>query len=216
MRIPMRKGLLVAVALVLFGVAAPSVGRTQTRKRLTEHVSVVWKGGVPWVSYTLRGLLGEKDDLKLRSGLPQNIVVTATLQDKRRNNLAGDARTCRVLYDLWGERYRVTVSSRGKVTKQSVKTAAAARALCLRVKGVPMGRADTFRKRSGGLLTLVVRADFNPISKRAVRRIRRWLARPNSASEDAFFGSFVQLFVNRKIGKTARTLRYRSAALKVP
>jgi hypothetical protein len=55
--------------------------------------------------------------------------------------------------------------------------------------------------------------ELNPLSSSTLARIRRWLARPRgdyNVEGKSFFGSFVSLFVNDRIGAAERVLRLRS------
>jgi hypothetical protein len=56
------------------------------------------------------------------------------------------------------------------------------------------------------------------MSRDAVQRIRRWLARPagNELNGSAFFGTFVSIFVGRKLGAADKALTFRTVASKVP
>ena len=60
--------------------------------------------------------------------------------------------------------------------------------------------------------------ELNPMSQDTVQRIRRWLAQPNGNQLDgnAFFGSFVSIFVTRKMGNAEKTLTFRSELFSVP
>src|SRR5690606_37559173 len=84
---------------------------------------------------------------------------------------------------------------------------------CLVADRMPVGAARDYEGRAQQRIYFAVLIELNPVSPESVHRLRRWLARPATggrASGDAFFGSFVSLFINRQIGSAQRTLRFRS------
>jgi hypothetical protein len=70
----------------------------------------------------------------------------------------------------------------------------------------------------GSQIYFAVVTELNPLSPDAVQRIRRWLARPTGSelNGNAFFGSFVSIFVGRKLGEADKLLSFRSNAHLVP
>jgi hypothetical protein len=84
---------------------------------------------------------------------------------------------------------------------------------CVHLDEMPIGTASDWTRASGASVWFGVVVELNPLSPETVHRLRRWLARPDGAGVDgdAFFGSFVSLFVNRRIGDAERVLRFRSA-----
>ena len=55
--------------------------------------------------------------------------------------------------------------------------------------------------------------ELNPVSPELAAEMRRWLSRPAGETLDSsssFFGSFVSVFVNPKLGRADRVLRVRS------
>jgi hypothetical protein len=91
-------------------------------------------------------------------------------------------------------------------------------AQCLAAQATPVGDASAYKKVRGGAVYFGVVIELNPLSQDAVQRIRRWLARPTGSelSGNAFFGSFVSIFVGRKLDSAEKTLSFRSEAFGVP
>ena len=156
---------------------------------------------------------------KLNSGLPQTFVVEAYAYRERDGELlAGAAQTCRVVYDLWEGTYRVRLQRVGKRKSLELRTPEEVLRTCLRINRLPFERAALAEAR-GTRVYCAVLVEFNPISQATLERIRRWLSRPSSAGAmrgDAFFGSFVSIFVGRDIGRAERSAAYRSQPWTVP
>ncbi|MEM9195753.1 MAG: hypothetical protein AAGF12_41690 [Myxococcota bacterium] len=123
-------------------------------------------------------------------------------------------RSCRVVYDPWEEVYRVDLETETSDGTRTTGTLEEVVERCLVVRRAQL----TARYRRGRDVYFAALIEFNPLSPETVQRIRRWLARPGGgrSGEDAFFGSFVSLFVNRRIGAAERTLRFRSQSVEVP
>jgi hypothetical protein len=57
------------------------------------------------------------------------------------------------------------------------------------------------------------------MSDLTVERIRRWIARSGESGKltgDGFFGSFVSIFVDRRMGSAERSLRFQSPLMWAP
>jgi hypothetical protein len=82
---------------------------------------------------------------------------------------------------------------------------------CLVMRGIPIGDPADYPHNSRMYVASLIQ--LNPLSNSTVARIRRWLARPRgdyNVEGKSFFGSFVSLFVNDRIGSAERVLRLRS------
>ncbi len=152
------------------------------------------------------------------SGLPQNIILRIYAYDRHGHRpIAVSARSCRVVYDLWEEVYRVQLQSVDGARTESYTSMQDVISRCLVVRGQPVGTAASYASRASDDVYFAVLVEFNPLSPQTVQRIRRWLARGGGRFDnDAFFGSFVSIFVNRRIGAAERTLRFRSQPVGVP
>ncbi len=206
---------LAAIALVFLAFASPPTARAQEDEVPSRRVGVRWDDGVPHVSFSARDLANNDVRHKLESGLPQNISVRVyAYSDRSSTPVAVAALGCRVAYDLWEEQYRVQYV--GEDRSENVASLDSVLRRCLTVRGQPIGDSSLYR--SGQRLYFAALVEFNPLSPDTVQRIRRWLARPEAGGveQDAFFGSFVSLFVNRRIGEAERTVRFRSQTVTAP
>lgn len=178
-------------------------------------VGLVWEEGVPRVSVSVRDLVDRAVRRKLESGLPQTLTFRVlTYHDQSSEPVALFDRTCRVTYDLWEEIFRVEIAEAGRRRTLTLDGVASVLNRCLvadQLSAAGPSAVETQRRIYFGVLV-----ELNPMSEATVRRIRRWLARPSEGEGEAFFGSFVSLFVNRELGEAERRVRFRSQWIAVP
>ena len=150
---------------------------------------------------------------KLKGGLPTTIVMSAYLfRDGGGPWVAATFKTCRVIFDLWNEVYRIELSQAGAPKEDQVSAT---------LEGVLRRCAETDRLAVAGRATLPASGSFylaalvevNPVSPDMLDRIKRWVSRPTDTSTaapgDALFGSFVGLFVAR-IERADRQISFRT------
>jgi hypothetical protein len=185
----------------------------------TRKVSVAWKGGAPSITVSVRDLADKEVRRRLKSGLPQTFVTRAYAYGGETDRpVAMSAMTCRVVYDLWEEVYQVHVQNPKGGRARTLKTIAEVEQTCLQLDGIRIGGPGDYQAHRGKSVYFAVLIEFNPLSDGTVERIRRWLARPaggGQLGDEAFFGSFVSVFVSRRIGQAERVLRFRSPSTRV-
>lgn len=164
------------------------------------------------ITYSAADLL-PSGDTRLDSGLPQRIVVQHFVYERgRAAPVAASGHSCRVVYDLWQALYRVDYEHLG--LPQNVfayRTRAEVIERCLVMRGFPLGSAEELARARRVYVGSLI--ELNPLSNSTVARIRRWLSRPRgeyNVETKSFFGSFVSLFVNDRIGTAERVVRLRS------
>jgi hypothetical protein len=183
----------------------------------SRRMGVRWEDDVPHVSFSARDLVNADVRRKLESGLPQTIEMTIFAYAKgRARPITIVPRACRITYDLWEEVYRVQLKTAQEDRSERVGSLDAVLKRCLVADEEGLGKGKKFTKHQRVYFAVLV--EFNPLSSDTVQKIRRWLARPSGGGfeGDAFFGSFVSLFVNRRIGDAERTMRFRSQTVEVP
>ncbi|MCB9707473.1 MAG: hypothetical protein H6714_01615 [Myxococcales bacterium] len=207
-----------ALALgVLLAAGAVHAQKSTLSKR---RFGIRWVGEIPEVDVSAADFITQDVKKKIQSGLPQTIVVQVlAYKDGKKKPLAAYAHSCRVVFDIWEETYhleQLTPRERRAVIfadpAQIVKT-------CLELREVRLGDRSVFRDHRGEKMYIAVSVELNPLSDKALERIRRWLVRPSGSkglAEDSFYGTFVSLFVNPRIGNAERTLQFRSQAFSVP
>jgi hypothetical protein len=132
--------------------------------------------------------------------------------------IAVTAHSCRVRWDPWDQNFPLdeqTVSGSRSIVLGTIEEVIQH---CLVAQHEHVGTAATWSAHHGQRITFGVVVELNPLTPDGVQRIRQWLARPGggASDDDAFFGSFVSLFVNRGIGAAERTLSFRSQDITCP
>ncbi len=183
------------------------------------RMGVVFRGGVPHIYYSARDLVTREVARKLDSGLPQRIVVQHfAYLPRRAEPVAVSAVHCRVVYDLWQAAYRVERESvGGLVRNHTLSSRDEVLDVCLALRNQPLGDAHDYYGHARFQIASLI--EFNPLSTSTIARIRRWLSRPRgeyNLESRSFFGSFVSLFVNDRIGTAERALRLRSQNVEIP
>lgn len=183
-------------------------------------IQVSWNAQAPRVSFAAKPFATARVRDKLKSGLPQRIVTR--IYAFRRGNgrpVALSLQTCKVVYDLWEEVYRVEIERTKHTSQHTFDSMDAVIDTCLRFQRVKVGRTADYGGLSGRSIYFGVLIELNPLSPETLERIRRWLARPGGGGRlegDAFFGSFVSIFVNRRIGSAEHRDQFRSPPVDVP
>jgi hypothetical protein len=184
----------------------------------TRAFTVTWRGN-PLVSYSVRDFVDGAVLQKLQSGLPQTLITRLYAYEERgRQPLSVAALSCRVVYDLWDGVYRIERQTEKSDRTVSVKTLDGVIQQCLEVQSYAVGELSAYARERGHAIYFGAVVELNPLSQETVQRIRRWLARPsgNELEGNAFFGSFVSIFVGRKLGSAEKTLSFRSELFVVP
>lgn len=206
-----------ALALGALVMMCAALARSQPQPAI-RAMSVVW-GLVPSIDVSVRDFLDAAVSEKLQTGLPQTLTTRIYAFDERgKEPLAISVLSCRVVYDLWESTYRIERQTETQDKTWTVKNLDAVGRLCLEVTRWPIGEPKQFARVRGQQVYFAAVVELNPLSQDTVARIRRWLARPsgNQLEGNAFFGSFVSIFVSRKLGAAERTLSVRSDTFTAP
>ncbi|MBX3212347.1 MAG: hypothetical protein KF850_09965 [Labilithrix sp.] len=166
-------------------------------------------------SFSSRDVIDKAMADKLASGLPTVIAMRAyLLREGEANPVALAVRTCRVVYDLWDEVYRLKISSAGAERDSAALNLEGVLRQCAEARDLPI--VDRALLTAGKPHFLGVIVEVNPVSPQMLAQMRQWVSRPAGSTGigpgDALFGSFVGLFV-RQIGNADRTLRFRTQSL---
>jgi hypothetical protein len=211
---------LAALLLLSLGLfVASAVG--QLSQVPLRQVIVDWSRKFPAVSYTAQDFADNALRQRLKSGLPQTFVtrIYAYREKEDHKPIAVSVLSCRVVYDLWEELFRIRLQSvQGSYDRIVPSTDAVAR-LCLNPRNISVGSANDYARSRNKALYFGVIIEFNPMSDRVVERIRRWIASSGGEGKltgDGFFGSFVSIFVDRRMGSAERSFRFRSPLMWMP
>ncbi len=171
-----------------------------------------WDKTLLRASFSFRDVIDRPLAEKLSSGLPTVILMRAyVVQDGQSEPVALAVRTCKVVYDLWDEVYRLKVTGPGGERDTASINVEGVLRQCAEARDLPVVDKSLLRAQKPYFLGVIV--DVNPIDPQTLEQIRRWVSRPTGSTGigpgDALFGSFVGLFV-RQIGNSDRTLRFRT------
>ena len=166
-------------------------------------------------SFSYRDVIDKVMAEKLASGLPTVIAMRAyVLREGEANPIALAVRTCRVVFDLWDEVYRLKVSGPGGERDSAALSVDGVFRQCAEARDLPV--VDRALLAAGKPHFLGVIVEVNPVSPQMLSQMRQWVSRPAGSTGigpgDALFGSFVGLFV-RQIGNADRTLRFRTQSI---
>jgi hypothetical protein len=155
---------------------------------------------------------------KLLSGLPTTIAMRGyVFKESGGDPVALAARSCKIVYDLWDEVFRVTVTQAGGQTTTVAVNVEGVLRNCAEVKKLPI--MDRASMKDGSKYFVAVIVEVNPISADMLDRIKRWVTRPNGttslSSSDSLFGSFVGLFVTR-VPSADKRVQFRTQAFLPP
>lgn len=213
---PSRLLAVLAVSLALLAASAASAQDAVP----TRTIGVAHPDGVAAVDFSAADFATRDVRRRLESGLPQTLVTRVyAYRSSDGAPIAVAVRSCRVVYDLWEEVYRVEVQSEAADRTVLLHTVDEVVDACLVARRMRVGTAADWRAVRGRQAYFAALVELNPLTPDTVHRIRRWLARPGgsrSTDGDAFFGSFVSLFVNRRIADAEATLRFRSQEITAP
>lgn len=201
--------------LAALAIALATTGRSHAQDAVPRRaVSARFEGGVARVSARLGDLADASLRQRLSSGLPQTLDTRVfAYRGSAGVPIAASARSCRITYDPWGLSYRVQIQTPFSDRTESMSSIERVLDACLHLDDVAIGTPRDWSSARGADVWFAGVVELNPLSPETVHRLRRWLARPDGSrvEGDAFFGSFVSLFVNRHIGEAERVLRFRSA-----
>lgn len=167
-------------------------------------------------SFAYRDAIDTKIQGKLTSGLPTVIAMRAyLLRTGEDAPIALAVRSCRVVYDLWDEVFRVHLEAPGVVRDTAAVNVEGVLRICAEAKDMPVADSNALAAEKSYFLAVLV--EVNPVKPETVEQMRRWVSRPAGSTSigpgDALFGSFAGLFL-RDLTTADRILRFRTPAFK--
>jgi len=195
-----------AIAVV---VAAPSARADDTPE--LQRMKIVERGNVLTVSAKITKLFDSNAYQALSSGFVTTVQLRIWVYPQGSTDVVAYTPIVRsIVYDMWDEIYTVKLSEGEKPIK--VKSPAEALKLITTIEDLPI--ADVidipFGDPTQNVFYVALRADLNPVDKKTLTEVRRWLSQSNGGGLDrggTFFGSFVSVFVNPKIAEEDSVLR---------
>ncbi len=216
-----RRAALFALALAAL-TARPETARAEPPKTPAalpaRNATVALEGKQAVLNVPFRDVVDAEIEKKLSSGLPTVIVLRAWVFREGGSEPVGlTAKTCRIVYDLWDEVFRIQITQPGGPIDS----------VAVNIEGVLRQCAEARKLRliersqldDGTRYFVAALVEVNPVSQETLDRIKRWVTRPNGSAAigpgDSLFGSFVGLFVAR-IGDADRKLAFRTQAFSPP
>jgi len=204
------------LAVLWVGVAASAHAQEAVPERT---FGVRWADGLPNVHFSAVDLADASLRDELESGAWQRLVMRVYAYSADGQPIAVSVRSCRIKWDVWPQVYAVQFRSSAQDRDETYRTMDDVLSRCLVSRRVTVGRRADYAAFRGERIYFAALIELNPLSPAQVHRLRRWLSRPAGGGRlggEAFFGSFVSLFVNRRIGSAQRSLRFRSQRVQVP
>lgn len=204
----------------LFGLLATLWSAAAAAQAVPQRsVEVRWDSGAPQVSFSAVDLADDTVRRAINSGRRRTLLMRVYAYSESGQPIAVEVRACHVTYDIWQERYHVEYRSSRADEDEVFESAEEVIERCLSVRRAAIGSASDYRAHQGQRIYFGVLLEVNPIDPATVQRLRRWLSQPaggGRVGNQAFFGSMVSLFVNRRIGSAERTARFRSQSVRTP
>ena len=179
------------------------------------QANFAWDKTLLRASFSYRDALTQSIIDKLSNGLPTVIAMRAyVIEEGKTTPVALAVRSCRVVYDLWDEVYRIRVTSSGGERDIAVINVEGVMRQCAEARDLAIAEKSLLKAGAPHFLGVIV--DVNPVSPEMLEQMRHWVSRPTGSTgigpSDALFGSFVGLFV-RSIGTADNTVRFRTQSV---
>jgi hypothetical protein len=212
----MRRLIFAAFALVFLFAAdarAQEQKPTNPAQLPSRRANYAWDKTLLRATFSFRDVMDDKSLTdKLSSGLPNVIAMRAyVFREGETNPVALTVRTCRIVYDLWDEVYRLKITGPGVDRDTAAINVEGVLRQCAEARDLPV--VDRPLLTAGRAHFLAVIVDVNPVSPQMLAQMRQWVSRPTGSTGigpgDALFGSFVGLFV-RQIGASDKTINFRT------
>ncbi len=220
----MRFGAL-AVAAGLSAALVPAAARAQPAAPKTpaalpsRAATVALDGKLVRISLAYRDVVDAEISKKLLSGLPTVIAMRGYVfrEGGGSDPVALTAKSCRVVYDLWDEVFRIQLTQPGGQSSAIAVNVEGVLRNCAEVRRMALVERSLLADDARYFVACLV--EVNPVSAEMLDRIKRWVTRPNGSAAigpgDSLFGSFVGLFVAR-IGDADRRAVFRTQPFAAP
>lgn len=196
----LRTALLVLLSTLWAGPAAAQSAKDieKARKLPRRQAKLVNHRGWLALSVGWRDVVDSKIRRKLLSGLPTIIATRVyVFPDQGQQPIGLSVQTCRIVYDLWDEIFRIEIHQGGKRRETVAVNVEGVLRRCGGARRLPLVSTQLLKPTGGYFAGVLV--EVNPLSKKMLERIKRWVALPHGAGTvspgDSLFGSFVGLFV---------------------
>jgi hypothetical protein len=200
-------------ALLALGLLLTLAAPVLADKPIGKRMSFAERKGKLVASTTFTGLFDRDAYLALSSGFPTTVVIRTYVYEKNKElPVSIEVTSVRVVYDLWDEIYVARID--GPSGRKNLKLETRLEVLRLLTQMRRFSVASLKEVKIGPHYFLALVAELNPVNKKRLAEMRRWLTKSSSEtrldSSSSFFGSFVSVFVNPKLQNADRVVRLRS------
>ncbi len=170
------------------------------------------------LTVSFRDAVDAEIEKKLQSGLPTVVTMRGyVFPDAGGEPIALTAKSCRVVYDLWDEVFRIQLTQPGGQSNPVAVNVEGVIRICCEARRLPLIERSLLR--DDGRYFVAALVEVNPMSAEMLERIKKWVSRPSGSSAigpgDSLFGSFVGLFVAR-VGDADKKLAFRTQTFAPP
>jgi hypothetical protein len=211
-------GLLLSLSLLAAPRALAQTAPPTPATLPTRAATVTLEDRMVLLSVSFRDVVDADLEKKLQNGLPTVITMRGyVFRDAGGDPVALTAKSCRIVYDLWDEVYRIQLTQQGGASNKIAPNIEGVLRNCAEVRRLPLMERATMQ--NGARYFVAALVEVNPVSAEMLDRIKRWVTRPSGSTAigpgDHLFGSFVGLFVTR-VGDADRKLAFRTQAFLPP
>jgi hypothetical protein len=184
----------------------------------SRNAQISLEGGVVKLTVNFRDVVDAEISKKLSSGLPTVVTMRGyVFRESGGDPIALTAKSCRIVYDLWDEVFRIQLAQPGGQTNAIAVNVEGVLRNCGEARKMPLMDRASMSATSRYFVAVLV--EVNPVNAEMLDRIKKWVTRPSGAATigpgDSLFGSFVGLFVTR-VGDADRKLSFRTQAFLPP
>ncbi len=170
------------------------------------------------LTVSFRDVVDAEISKKLQSGLPTVLTMRGyVFPEAGGDPIALTAKSCRIVYDLWDEVFRIQLTQPGGQSSAVAVNVEGVLRNCGEAKKMPLAARALMGDSVRYFVAVLV--EVNPVSPEMLDRIKKWVTRPSGGSAigpgDSLFGSFVGLFV-AKVGDADKKLAFRTQAFSPP
>ena len=201
-----------AAWLLASGVLFAALPAAQAEQVRVKRFAFEERDGQLTITGGFREIFDSRMRQRLGSGFATTVVMHVYLYRKGGGTpLAESVRSLRAVYDLWDHNYLLQIEDpRGRLIRRFKRTQDVVDRLTSfwRFPLATIGRID-----HGQQYFIAAIIEVNPMRPEVLSEVRRWLRRPTGRERPgstSFFGSFVSIFVNKKISRAEKTLKFRS------
>lgn len=207
---------LTSTCLVLFSMISTAWAQSATPETAPRACTLSWNTTTNTIhaSFDFSDLIDHQTRLKLKRGLPTEILLTALVYARGVTEPISTAyHSCKVTWHVWEELYRVEIQDPAQPGTRGHWTPTLNGVLrrCANMRQLLIATGTQVERRRSLSLDVTVR--INPISAKLLAKLKRWVSRPARTTTptpgSALFSTFTGLFMQR-IGDAEKSLRFKT------